>query len=638
MLSALITGTSTGIGLETALLFARRGFRVYAGARNPAASEGLQRAVADGLSLTPIALDVDRDESVRQAVAQVGPVDVLVNNAGIASSAAVELMPMEEIRALFETNVFGAVRMMQAVLPSLRERRAGAIVNVTSIAGRITVPCNGYYAATKSAVATLSETLAMEVRPFGIRVANIEPGVILTPIWGKREPAVPEVSDYGQGLVRTSRLLLAQMEGGTLPDVVAEAIYRAATEDGPLYVPVGDDADVLAVARARATPDEWVSIYAEPDEQRFVDRFTQLCSADILNPPSLNARRKSRVRAVSTPPAVQRFLALVTASWVTASLHTVAVLGIADLLADGPRSAEDLAQATETRPDPLRRLLRALAAHGVFAESADGHFEQTELSGFLREGVLGSLRSFLLMLSGEVISPSWGQMLHSIRTGETAFAKVHGCELFEYMQQDQDFAATFNRAMTESSAGVADEIVASYGFSRFATIVDVGGGQGWLLSAILTATPAARGILFDLPHVIEAARPVVTERGVAHRCELITGSFFESVPAGGNAYIMRWIIHDWNDDDATKILRNVRAVIPPDGSLIVFDRVLPERITAGDIALQFGTLMDLNMLVNVTGLERTEAQFRKLFAAGGFRLASRRTTPSGLGIIEGAPA
>jgi NADP-dependent 3-hydroxy acid dehydrogenase YdfG len=160
MLSAVITGTSTGIGLETALLFARRGYRVYAGARNPAASEGLQRAVGEGLPLTPIALDVDRDESVRQAVAKVGPVDVLVNNAGIAASAPVELMPMEETRALFQTNVFGAVRMMQAVLPSLRERRAGAIVNVTSIMGRITLPCNGYYSATKFAVAALTETLA----------------------------------------------------------------------------------------------------------------------------------------------------------------------------------------------------------------------------------------------------------------------------------------------------------------------------------------------------------------------------------------------------------------------------------------------------------------------------------------------
>lgn len=341
---------------------------------------------------------------------------------------------------------------------------------------------------------------------------------------------------------------------------------------------------------------------------------------------------------MSTPPAVQRFLGLVTASWVTASLNTVAVLGIADLLADGPRSAEDLARATETRADPLGRLLRSLAAHGVFSERADGRFEQTELSGFLREGVVGSLRSFLLMLSGAVISPCWGQMLHSIRTGETAFAKVHGCELFEYMQQDANFAAIFNKAMTEASAGVADEIVAAYDFSRFSTVVDIGGGQGWLLSAILTAAPDARGILFDLPHVIEAARPVVAERSVANRCELAAGSFFESVPASGDAYIMRWIIHDWNDDDATKILRKVRDVIPSNGRLIVFDRVLPERITAGDVGLQFGTLMDLNMLVNVTGLERTEDQFRNLFAASGFQLTSQRTTPSGLGIVEGVPA
>lgn len=341
---------------------------------------------------------------------------------------------------------------------------------------------------------------------------------------------------------------------------------------------------------------------------------------------------------MSTPPAVQRFLEMVTASWVSASLHTVAVLGIADLLAGGPRSAEDLARATKTKPDPLRRLLRALTAQGVFAEHEDGRFGQSELSGFLREGVAGGLRSFALMLCGDVIQPSWGQMLHSIRSGGTGFAKVHGSELFEYMKQDANFAAIFNSAMTESSARVADEIVTTYDFSRFATIVDVGGGQGWLLSAILKAVPAARGILVDLSHVIEAARPVVAERGVAARCELVAGSFFESVPAGGDAYIMKWIIHDWDDDDATRILRNVRAVIPSRGQLVVFDRVLPERITEGDPGLRLGTLMDLNMLVNVTGRERTEAEFRRLLAAGGFTLTSARSTPSGLGIVEGAPA
>lgn len=293
MPTALITGTSTGIGLETALLFARRGYRVYAGARNAGASEGLQKGLADGLSLTPIALDVDNDDSVRRAVEEVGPVDVLVNNAGIGGAAPVELMPMGNIRALFETNFFGAVRMMQAMLPSFRERRAGAIVNITSVMARVTLPSHGYYAATKFALASLTETLAMEVRPLGVRVVSIEPGVIITPIWTKPGSAPPEVPEYSQAWARLMRAFGAQMEGGAPPEIVAEAVFRAATEDGPVHVPVGDDAEVLI--RAHANPDEWASIFAEPDEQRFVDRFTALCGADVLNPPSLYARRRTGV-------------------------------------------------------------------------------------------------------------------------------------------------------------------------------------------------------------------------------------------------------------------------------------------------------------------------------------------------------
>ena len=323
--------------------------------------------------------------------------------------------------------------------------------------------------------------------------------------------------------------------------------------------------------------------------------------------------------------------------WVTSSLHTAAVLGIADLLTAGPQAADELARATRTDRDALRRLLRMLAAHGVFAEREDGRFEQTELSTLLCEDAPQSLRSILLMYGSEVWRVPWSQMLHSIRTGETAFSRVHGVELFEYMKVDGEFAATFNRAMTEGSIRLAAEIVAAYDFSRFTTIVDVGGGQEWLLSEILRTAPAARGVLVDLPHVIEAARALVDERGVADRCKLVGGSFFEAVPAGGDAYVMKWIVHDWDDEDATRILRSVRAAIPPSGRLIVFDRVLSERITEGDPLDQSGTLMDLNMLVNVTGRERTEAEFRTLFAGGGFSLTSVRSTPSGLGIIEGRP-
>jgi predicted O-methyltransferase YrrM len=338
-----------------------------------------------------------------------------------------------------------------------------------------------------------------------------------------------------------------------------------------------------------------------------------------------------------TLTTVQRFLAMASGNWVAASLYAAAVLGIADLLAEGPRSAGDLAEATQADPDALRRLLRMLAAHGVFAERGDGRFEQTELSTLLRDDAAGSLRSMLLMYGSEVWRVPWGEMVHSIRTGETAFSKMHGAELFEYMKRDGEFAATFNRAMTEGSARLAAEIVVAYDFSGFGTIVDVGGGQGWLLSAILRAVPAARGVLVDLPHVIETARALIGERGVADRCELVSGSFFESVPAGGDAYVLKWIIHDWNDADATRILRTVRAAVPRTGRLIVFDRVLPERVREGNPLDQSGTLMDLNMLVNVTGRERTEAEFRRLFAAAGFTLSSARSTPSGLGVVEGLP-
>jgi hypothetical protein len=338
-----------------------------------------------------------------------------------------------------------------------------------------------------------------------------------------------------------------------------------------------------------------------------------------------------------TLAAIQRFLAMASGQWVAASLHAAAVLGVADLVAGGPRSAEDIAQATRTDPDALRRLLRMLAAHGVFAECEDGRFEQTELSTLLLPEVGGSLRSILLMYGSEVWSTPWGRMLHSIRTGETAFSKVHGAELFQFMQRDAEFAAVFNAAMTEGSARLAKEIVAAYDFSRFGTIVDVGGGQGVLLSAISKRRRRPRRAV-DLPHVIETANTLVREAGVAERCELVGVSFFESVPAGGDAYVMKFIIHDWSDTDATRILRAVRAVIPGTGRLVVFDRVLPERVTAGDPMDQSATLMDLNMLVNVTGRERTEAQFRKLFAAGGFTLVSARSMPSGLGIVEGTPA
>jgi NAD(P)-dependent dehydrogenase (short-subunit alcohol dehydrogenase family) len=290
MPTALVTGTSTGIGLETALQFARQGYLVFAGARKPGAVERHPNIV-------PVKLDVDRDESVNACVAGVlketGSIDVLVNNAGVGLAGAIEMVPMERVRAMFETNFFGAARMMQAVLPSMRVRRHGTVVNVTSVMGHATLGCHGFYAATKFALAALSESLAMEIKPFGVKVAIIEPGVILTPIWEKAEALMPEGHPYQQAMGRLWRLFGAQLEGGTRPDVVARAIYDAVGEGAAkLRYPVGLDAEAIAAARDRLTAAEWAALLTEEDEQKFVSGMERAFGADLYNPPSLNARNR----------------------------------------------------------------------------------------------------------------------------------------------------------------------------------------------------------------------------------------------------------------------------------------------------------------------------------------------------------
>jgi NAD(P)-dependent dehydrogenase (short-subunit alcohol dehydrogenase family) len=291
MLTALITGTSTGIGLETARYFADQGYRVFAGARKPEVMEHRPNIV-------PVKLDVDQDESVRACVAEVlkeaGAIDVLVNNAGVGLAGAVEMVPLDKVRQMFETNFFGAVRMMQAVLPSMRERRSGTVVNVTSVMGHVTLGCHGFYAATKFALAAVSESLAIEMKPLGVKVAIIEPGVILTPIWNKGETLMPEGHPYQQAMGRLFRLFGAQMDLGTKPDAVARAIYEAVCESATkLRYTVGLDAEVVAAARDRMTAGEWAALLTEEDEERFVANAEESFGADLYNPPSLNARKSA---------------------------------------------------------------------------------------------------------------------------------------------------------------------------------------------------------------------------------------------------------------------------------------------------------------------------------------------------------
>jgi NAD(P)-dependent dehydrogenase (short-subunit alcohol dehydrogenase family) len=282
----LITGCSSGIGLATARHFAGKGWKVFAGARTPEKAAEL-RAAADELGMTVVQVDVTSDESVQACVAgvleQAGHIDVLVNNAGVGGGGPVELAPMQRGRTAFETNYFGAVRMMQAVLPSMRERRSGTVVNISSLAGRLALAAHGHYAASKWALEAASECLASEVRPFGIRVAIIEPGVVLTPIFAKSPTPLTEFGAYQAPVRRLWALFGKQLEKPTQPSDVAEAIEHAVETDEPkLRYLVGNDAKALMAGRAKLTDEEWVAAQGQADDESFYAAMAKLMGEGVF--------------------------------------------------------------------------------------------------------------------------------------------------------------------------------------------------------------------------------------------------------------------------------------------------------------------------------------------------------------------
>lgn len=323
---------------------------------------------------------------------------------------------------------------------------------------------------------------------------------------------------------------------------------------------------------------------------------------------------------------------MVLGKWVSNAISAAAHFGIADHLESGPKSPRELASLTETEERPLYRLLRANASFGVFTELEDGRFAQTPLSDPLRSNAKPSVRSLALMLTDDWHTRSWEQLPWCVETGKPASFKLNGMPMFDWMAQHPEKTVNFNQAMTDLSQGDSAAVVQSYDFSRFGRIVDVAGGHGTLLAAILDQAPKLRGTLFDMPHVIEGAKKAGILERFANRSALEAGSFFESVPAGADAYILKHIIHDWYDPECVKILSHCRKGIHPGGRLLVVDQVVPDRNEPG-----LAKLMDLEMLVLPGGMERTEQQFRELFAAGGFRLERIIPTPAPQCIIEGVP-
>jgi hypothetical protein len=316
---------------------------------------------------------------------------------------------------------------------------------------------------------------------------------------------------------------------------------------------------------------------------------------------------------------------------VSRSLHLATELGIADLLKEGPKTIEDLASETGAHRGSLYRLLRTLAAHGLFAEDDRGRFEMTPAAVLLQKGLMRDG----VLLCGEVTGDgSWwsavGALRHSVMTGEPAFNRQHGMGFFDYLGAHPECGEWFNRGLANFAAAENPAIAGAFDFSQFGHIIDIGGGQGGLLAEILKLYPAIRGTLFDLPQVVR--NPVyLSKQSLAQRWTTVAGDFFQSLPTGGDAYVLKRILHDWSDDQCVRILRSCREAMGERARLLVVDAVIPSGNTP-----HAGKVMDILMMVLAEGHERTEQEFRDLFGKAGLRLTSLTATPSALAIVEAA--
>jgi SAM-dependent methyltransferase len=332
------------------------------------------------------------------------------------------------------------------------------------------------------------------------------------------------------------------------------------------------------------------------------------------------------------PPHVQ-VIQMATAYWVSRAIYVAAYLGIADVLKDGAKPAEEIAAATGTYAPALRRVLRTLASVGLFSTDSHGQFSLTPLGASLQSDAPGAARSTVLFAAGGWWWSAWGEVLHSVRTGETGLEKALGVSEYEYLAQHPDEASHFNAAMIGFHGDEPAAIVEAYDFSEFQSVVDVGGGSGNLLGTILIANPGLRGVLFERPQVAPDARRNLAAAGVADRCEVVGGDFLQAVPDGGDVYIVSHCIHNWDEPNCLRILANCRRAMPPTGRLLIVEAV----VSPGDEP-DPAKILDLAMLLVPGGEERSEDEYRDLLEKAGLRLTRVVPTRTSASIVEAIPA
>lgn len=326
-------------------------------------------------------------------------------------------------------------------------------------------------------------------------------------------------------------------------------------------------------------------------------------------------------------------LDLIQGAVITQAIHVAARLGIADLLREGPLAVEEVAKKAGSDPESTRRLLRALSGLSVFAEREDGRFELTPMAEALRTDVANSMHGMAILMGHPLFWEDWGHLFETVQSGEANLPVRRGMPAFDFLMSNPEYMGTFFQGMANLSGPETDHVVAAHDFSRFTKIVDVGGGRGGLIAGILRRASGSRGILFDAPHGTADAPQVLEAAGVADRCTIENGSYFESVPAGADAYLLKHTLHDFTEEQCLAVLKNIRDAISADGSVFVVEYVLP-----GNNTQHIGNIIDLWLMHLLGAKERTADQYAELFAAAGFKLSRVIPTGSPVSIIEAVPA
>lgn len=362
---------------------------------------------------------------------------------------------------------------------------------------------------------------------------------------------------------------------------------------------------------------------------------TDLTVASRRVPPAGLVRVVERVRYVldrvhqrSVPPPVA-VLEKIFAAWTAQGIAVAAELRLADALADGPLAIDELAGRVGADADALARLLRALIGEGIFTRRRDGRYALNAQASALRWASPVSVAGTARFVGLPEHREHWSHLVDAIRTGDAVIPRLRGMSAFDYLAENPTLAKVFNDAMTSGSESAVAPVVAAYDFTPYPTIVDVGGGHGRLLSAILAATPTSRGVLFDLPEVVHGAPDLLRKHGAAERIDVIGGSFFESVPAGGDLYILKSVVHDWRDPQSIAILRTVREAAAPGSTLVLAELVLPDH-DRGFI----GNWIDMEMLIAQASRERTTTEYAALLKHSGYRLTRVVPTACPISLVE----